>query len=105
MSEGTSSAQAVAALRATYDAFRASKPPRRVGLACEDIQIEIDEYDGYVSGLVQSYLVGEPLSGAINQGEAIAERFAACEAQMAALKAHLELERRLASLLAECRPG
>lgn len=75
--------------------------PKGFSASCEDIAVDIYEYDAYIAGLVQTYLDGHesPFFTRLNDGVEIDMKLSACEERLHALKGRRAMQKELTELL------
>ena len=91
-------------LATRFDQFKRTPVPRGFASACEDLDIDVYEYDSAIAGLVSTYLKtgfgSEPRR--IDFGDELDRRLDECEKRLDELKAYKNTITGLAKLLAEC---
>lgn len=95
-------------LRASYERFKARRPPHGFGLISEETQMLLDLLDGDISGLVQQQLAGSDVGPAHLEWQAraleVRHKVALCEAKLTEVTEHLELLESLSAGLVACAP-
>lgn len=85
-----------------FESFRELKRPTGYVNICEDLDVDIDEYDGYISGLIKSFLSGATIEQEkIDLGIDIELKLKNCEMKLQELRDFWMLQRRLAELLVD----
>ncbi len=69
-------------------------------MACGGLDVDIFEYEGYIAGLVSSYLSGTKIDPAnVQSGDGIRSRLRQCEEKLRELTVYMELLDELSHLL------
>jgi hypothetical protein len=83
--------------------LQSTLPPKSFASTCEDVDVDVYEYEGYIAGLVDSYLSGSSVDSAdIDRSNDLYRRLGECETSLHDLKAYLDLVSEVATLLTEC---
>jgi len=86
-----------------FSQLQSTRPPKGFVTACQDIDIDIYEYEAYVAGLVTSYLDGCDIDATdIRSAKDLDRRLENCEARLHALKTYKALIADVAMFLIEC---
>jgi len=87
-------------LQRLYEIYRTLKRPTGYSKTCEDIDVDIHEYDTYISGLISSYLSGVILEEKdVDLGKDIEQKLEVCELKLQELRTFWFYQRRLAEML------
>lgn len=92
-----------AELISSFSILKESPIPKGFAQSCEDIDIDIFEFDGYIAGIVTKYLSGEVIEVEnINLGEDLFTKISVCEQHFLELKKYLDLLRTVCRNLLAC---
>jgi hypothetical protein len=77
-------------------------PAPKGAVLCEDIDIDVFEYEAHIVGLAQSYLAGLTIDRAlVLPGDSLSHKLDECEDKLRELRAYKNLVSEVASLLLE----
>jgi hypothetical protein len=75
-------------------------------VVCEDIDIDVFEYDAHIVGLAKSHLAGLTVNPALAlSGDEPTRKLDECDVELRALRRYTDLAREVASILLECLSG
>lgn len=85
-----------------WSKLRNDLPPKGFSDAASDLDVEVFEYDGYIAGLVSSYLAGKTLTPAdIQFGEELDRKLEKCMEIVLQLRAYKNAVTEIARTLAK----